>query len=125
MGVLNELGLAGGEAGLMLIEPPDSVLAEAGQMKPRPSIASSLQVAEPAARIAWWAERSMLTPALLSRLHWMISTAGGEGWIVFEPADEAELSCAGVRAAIEGSPLAALGETVLTTGDIAIRVGPA
>jgi len=123
MGMLEELGLVGGEAGLMLIDPPDSVLVEAGRMKPRPSIASALQVAEPAARMAWWTERRLLTDGLLSRLHWMLSVASGEAWIVVVPEDEG-VTMLEVRAAVDGSQLVLLGEMTLAAGDLAVRVGP-
>ena len=68
----------------MLIDPPDGVLAEASAVKPRPTIASSLQVAEPATRIAWWPDLAALSTPLLSRLAWMIGAASGTGWIVLD-----------------------------------------
>ena len=106
-----------------MIDPPDSVLMEAGRMKPRPSIASALQVAKPTARMAWWAEQRMLTEGLLSRLHWMLSVSTGEAWIVVD-GEVAAVSGAGARAAVEESRLAFLEEIRLTSGECAIRVGP-
>lgn len=88
MGVLGELGLTAAATRVMLIDPPDSALAEAGRLSPRPTIASTLQVAEPAAQVAWWPERRLLEPATLSRLRWLLQNAGGEAWLIVDPGDE-------------------------------------
>ena len=99
MGTLAALGLE--TAGpLMLIAPPDSVLAEAGRLKPRPAVASSIMTAEPTARIAWWPDLRTLAPATLGRLRWMIEAAGAEAWLVLDhseglPSAEEAIALAG------------------------------
>src|SRR5688572_5226897 len=98
MNLLASLGLSAAEGPLMLIAPPDSVLQEAGRMKPRPSIASTLQVAEPTARIVWWPEQRHLTPATLSRFAWMLSAADGMGWLIAE--SDGDVTEADIRAAL-------------------------
>lgn len=108
----------------MLISPPDSVLAEAGRMSPRPSIASTLQVGEPTQRIAWWVERRLLNPGSLSRFNWMLETAGGHGWLIFDPEDEG-LSLDDVHQALAPTNLRWEAEFRLPSGDIAVPVAPA
>ena len=73
--LLAALGFDVGEDRTLLIDPPDEVLAEAGRMDPRPKVSSSLQVAAPAGRIAWWPRGDDLEVATLSRLAWMLSAA--------------------------------------------------
>lgn len=119
---LAELGLNADDGPIMLIAPPDDVLAEAGRMKPRPSVASTLQVAEPTRRIAWWAERRLLNPGSLSRLRWMIPIAGGEAWLIFDPADDEPLTVEEVRASLRDTGLAVGDERTLSSGDIALRL---
>ncbi len=97
---LADLGLSTADGALMLFAPPDSVLAEAGRMKPRPSIASSLNVGEPCRRIAWWPEQGTLTPGNVSRLRWMVEAAEGRAWLVFDPDDEDAPAAQAVRDAI-------------------------
>jgi hypothetical protein len=122
--VLAELGLAPtAESRVTLVAPPDAVLAEAGRMKPRPGIASTLQVAQPAPRIAWWVERSLLTPAVLGRLHWMLQAADGDGWLVLDPEDEG-LMLDELRDAVAQTPLRTGEERQLSNGDIALQVLP-
>jgi hypothetical protein len=106
----------------MLISPPDSVLAEAGAMKPRPSIASTLAVAEPTLRIAWWPERRHLIPGTLSRLRWMVETAGGRAWLIFDPTDDDALTVDEVRTAAEAAGFSAAREVPLDPGDIALEL---
>jgi hypothetical protein len=89
MTLLADLGV--GDGGLMLVSPPDSVLAEAGRRSPRPSFASSIMTAEPTGQIAWWPEGSTFTPVALSRLRWMLETASGRGWIVADPSEDVPL----------------------------------
>lgn len=47
MGALADLGLSTSDGPIMLVSAPDSVLAEASRMKPRPAFASSILTAEP------------------------------------------------------------------------------
>jgi hypothetical protein len=123
MGVLQELGFhRDDEARGMLIEPPDHVLAEAGAIKPRPTVASSLMTAEPAVRIAWWPERDRLDQASISRLHWMVSAAQGEAWLVFDPEDEDSFTGDELRQAIQQSNFAPQQELQLSTGERALHV---
>jgi len=119
---LAELGLNTADGPIMLISPPDDVLAEAGRMKPRPSVASTLQVAEPTQRIAWWADRRLLNPGSLSRLRWMIAIARGEAWLLFDPAEDEPLSINEVRASLQDTGLTASGDRTLASGDIALRL---
>jgi hypothetical protein len=119
---LAELGLNTADGPIMLISPPDDVLAEAGRMKPRPSVASTLQVAEPTARMAWWAERRLLNPGSLSRFRWMLSAASGEAWLLFDPHEEDALSAAEVRSSLEETGLSATEERTLGSGDVALRL---
>jgi len=108
----------------MLINAPDSVLAAAAAMKPRPSFASTLQVSEPTPRIAWWTERRLLDPATLSRLHWMVQSAAGEAWLIFDPTDDESLTTAEVRTALNASPFEVLDEIALGDGEVSLHVAP-
>lgn len=120
MGVLSELGFGRDEQRAMLIDPPDHVLAEAGGLKPRPSIATSLMTAEPAVRIAWWPAPGRMDAASVSRLHWMVNVADGEGWVVYDPEDGDCASAEEIRAAIGESAFVAGDEVVLGTGERAL-----
>ena len=124
MTTLSTLGLDSSSTRLMLVSAPDSVLAEAGAMKPRPSFASTLQVAEPTARMAWWPERRLLDAATVSRFAWMLRTASGEGWIIVDPAEEEALGEDDVREALTGTDLLAGESRPLATGEIALHVTP-
>ena len=125
MSVLAALGLGAGGVRAMLIDPPDEVLAEAGRLEPRPTIASSLQVAEPALQIAWWPQRDDLSAASLSRLAWMLSAAEGvEGWLVSD-GDEESPGRDVLLAALDGSSLRAQEEKALEDGGFALRLAPA
>ena len=122
MSVLATLGVGAGGVRAMLIDPPDDVLAEAGRLEPRPTVASSLQVAEPALQIAWWPQQEELTPEAISRLAWMLSVVeGAEGWLVSE-GDEESPSGEELRAAVEGSALRMEGATALEDGGVGLRV---
>lgn len=125
MSTLDALGFAEGEGRTMLISPPDAVLAEASQLSPRPSIASTLQVGEPTQRIAWWLERRFLSPALLSRFYWMLQSAGGTGWLIFDPAEDEPLTVAELREALAPTELMPGVSIDLPNGDIALSVAPA
>ncbi len=113
MSLLNDLGVGDGAGSLLLASAPDALLAEAGRLKPRPTFASGLMTAEPADRIAWWPDGRTLNAGTLSRLRWMLASAGGEGWLVFDAEDqpparepfETLLAAAGL-ALIEDRPLA-------------------
>lgn len=124
MGVLAELGFADGESRGLLIDPPDHVLAEAGALSPRPTIASSLQTAEPAARIAWWPGESRLDPGAVSRLHWMVQVARGEAFVVFDLEDVANAGEARIREAVAESQFRDAGDLQLQSGETAIRLLP-
>ncbi len=122
MSVLAALGVGASGVRAMLIDPPDEVLGEAGRLDPRPTVASSLQVAEPALQIAWWPRAEDLTPESLSRLAWMLSVVeGAEGWLVSD-GDEESPSGEELGAAVEGSALRVEGEPALEDGGIALRV---
>ena len=123
MSVLAALGLGADGVRAMLIDPPDEVLGEAGRLEPRPTVASSLQVAEPALQIAWWLQAEDLTPEALSRLAWMLSVVeGAEGWLVSD-GDEESPSREEVLGAVGESALRVEGETALDDGGFAVRVG--
>ena len=123
MSVLATLGLGADGVRGMLIDPPDGVLGEAGRLEPRPTVASSLQVAEPALQIAWWPQAEDLTPEALSRLAWMLSVVeGSEGWLVSD-GDEESPPREEVLAAVGESALRVEGETALDDGGFAVRVG--
>jgi hypothetical protein len=122
MAALAELGLDTAGEALMLVGAPDDVVAEAGSLKPRPSLASTIQVAEPTPRLAWWPERRLLAPGSLSHLRWMLQAARGRAWLVFDPADEEALTVAEVRAALHEAALHVTDERQLTSGDVALAV---
>ena len=122
MSVLAALGLGADGVRAMLIDPPDDVFAEAGRLEPRPTVASSLQVAEPALQIAWWPQREELTAESVSKLAWMLSVVeGSEGWLVSD-GDEESPTREELRAAVEGSSLAVLGEAELDGGGLGLRL---
>ncbi len=85
-GILHELGLDRGEDRLLLIEPPDAVLAEAGGISPRPAVASSVHTARPARRIVWWPEPETFEPGALARLRWLAAASGAVLWVVADAA---------------------------------------
>ncbi len=121
MTTLSELALA---PPLMLIAPPDAVLAEAGRMHPRPSTASTIQTAEPTATIAWWTEERFLAAAPMSRLRWLLESSGGRAWLLFDPEDEG-LTIERVREAVSGAGLTAGESVALASGETGLLVqGP-
>jgi hypothetical protein len=122
MSLLAELGLDV-QAGLMLVSPPDHVLAEAGLLSPRPAVAPSLRHAEPSRCIAWWPERGELLPESLSRLHWMVSIGQGHAWLVAD-ADDDGITADDLRGALAGTDLAIGEERRLESGGIALRCIP-
>ncbi|MDZ7727625.1 MAG: hypothetical protein U5Q44_05170 [Dehalococcoidia bacterium] len=120
MGVLQELGFATDDQRGLLIDPPDHVLAEAASLKPRPSVVSNLQTAEPATRIAWWPDEGRLAPGYVSRLHWMVSLAHGEAWAVYDPGDEDSVDRGVLDEALEASQFTVGEARQLSTGEIAL-----
>jgi hypothetical protein len=118
MGTLTELGLISEK--LMLVSPPDDVLAEAGRMNPRPATASTIQTAEPTPWIAWWLEQRFLDPAPLSRLKWILESGNGQAWLIFDPVEEG-LTSDLVRARLGAVGLTSPSEQRLASGEIAIR----
>lgn len=123
MGTLAELQLSTDDAPIMLIAPSDEALAEAAAMRPRPSVASSLLVAEPTARIVWWAARDDLTPGDIERFRWMVTAVqGAEAWVVLDPEDTPPITASEFGALLDGSGLRADGERTLASGETAVRV---
>ncbi len=122
MTTLAELDLAT-PGPLLLVAPPDAVLAEAGRMQPRPSTASTIQTAEPSARMVWWTEQRFLAPGPLSRLRWMLEAANGDAWVIFDPADEG-LTSEFVAAALATAGLGPTETRALSTGEFALNVRP-
>ena len=122
MNVLATLGVGADGVRAMLIDPPDEVLGEAGSLDPRPTVASSLQVAEPALQIAWWPGREELGPESLSKLAWMLSVVeGAVGWLVSD-GDEESPTREEVVAAVGESALRLEGESALDGGGFAVRL---
>ena len=122
MSVLAALGLGADGVRAMLIDPPDDVLGEAGRLDPRPTVASSLQVAEPALQIAWWPQRDELTAEGISKLAWMLSVVeGAEGWLVSD-GDEESPSREELLAAVTESALRVERETALDEDGFAVRL---
>ncbi len=125
MKVLAALGAGADGSRAMLIDPPDDALTEAGALSPRPTVASSLQVAEPAPHIVWWPQRDELTAENLSRLAWMLSAAGGgKGWLVSDGDGESPSGDA-LREAAAASALRFEDEVPLEDGGVALRLTPA
>jgi hypothetical protein len=122
MGALTDLGLDTTDGAVMCVAAPDSVLAEAGAMKPRPSFASTLLTAEPTARLAWWPERRYLEPQTLSRLKWLIETARGQAWLILDEAEEESPSEAELRAALAKARLSAGPGRAIGGGELAVSV---
>lgn len=125
MGALADLGLSTADGPIMLVSPPDSVLAEASRMKPRPAFASTILTAEPTSRILWWPERAHLDPAVLSRLAWMISVARGEAWLILDPAEPESPAAAEILPLLPRAALELIAERPLGRGEIALHVRPA
>ncbi len=125
MGALADLGLSTADGPIMLVSPPDSVLAEASRMKPRPAFASTILTAEPTPRIVWWPERAHLDAALLSRLAWMTSVARGEAWLILDPAEPESPSPAELHPLLPQAALELIAEQPIGRGEVALRVRPA
>ncbi|PFG73667.1 hypothetical protein [Tepidiforma thermophila] len=124
MGALADLGLSTSDGPIMLVSAPDSVLAEASRMKPRPAFASSILTAEPTPRILWWPERAQLEPGLLSRLAWMTSVARGEAWLILDPAEPESPAPSELEPLLPAASLALVEQRPIGRGEIALRVRP-
>jgi len=122
MGALTDLGLTTDDGSIMVISAPDSVLAEAGAMKPRPSFASTLLTAEPASRIVWWPEKRHLDGGTLRRLGWMVGPGSGVAWLVIDPAEEESPGGDELRAALLAVGMAVAEERAIGRGEVALRV---
>lgn len=122
VGALTDLGLTTEDGSIMVISAPDSVLAEAGAMKPRPSFASTLLTAEPATRIVWWPERRHLEAGTLRRLAWMVESAAAVAWLILDPAEEESPAPGDLRIALGPAGLGVAEERAIGRGEIAIRI---
>lgn len=125
MGALTDLGLTTADGSIMVISAPDSVLAEAGVMKPRPSFASTLLTAEPAARIVWWPEKGHMEAGTLRRLAWLVEAGGGSAWLILDPGEEESPGAAELRAALAGAGMSIAEERAIGRGEVAFRVARA
>jgi hypothetical protein len=122
MGALADLGLDTTDGAILLISAPDSVLAEAGAMKPRPAFVSNLLTAHPAPRIVWWPERQHMDAGTMRRLAWMVSNAPGEAWLIIDPAEEESPAAEDVRTALAETDLEFVEEQQIGRGEVALRV---
>lgn len=122
MSVLDELGIDTAATPALLVNAPDAALAAAGARKPRPSFASSIMTAEPAANILWWPERAQLTQGTLSRFRWMLEAGNGAGWLLYDPEDTDTVTGEEIVAAIQAIGLRPGGQMPLISGDIALNV---
>ena len=120
MGTLRDL-LGEAPGAVLLVSPPDTALAEAATLKPRPSIASGMRTAEPATTIIWWPEADALTPSALNRLRWMLENGEGIGWIVLDP-DEGLPPVAEVAPSLIEAGLRLQDERALPSGETAVEV---
>lgn len=122
MGALSDLGLTTSDGPIMVVAAPDSVLAEAGAMKPRPSFASTLVTAKPTARLVWWPERRHLEAQTLGRLRWLLEVSGGGVWLVLDESEEESPSEIELRAILEAVGLRAGASVALGRGEVAVPV---
>ncbi len=122
MGALTDLGLTTDDGSIMVISAPDSVLAEAGAMKPRPSFASTLLTAEPAARIVWWPEKRHMGGGTLQRLAWMVESSSAVAWLVIDPAEEESPGRDELHTALAAVGMAVEEERSIGRGEVAFRV---
>jgi hypothetical protein len=108
----------------MCVSAPDSVLAEAGAMRPRPSFASSLLTAEPTARLLWWPERAELSGQMLTRLKWLLEVSRGEAWLMLDDSDEESLSATELAQLFEETGIAVGPAVRLESHELAHRITP-
>jgi hypothetical protein len=123
MGVLAQLGLDRAEGSVLLVDPPAEVAAEAGGLTPRPGVASSIQVARPAAHIAWWPTADQLSAATISRLGWLASAGGGDAWVVVSTDDQDAPDTSSVREAMVRAGWSVGEERALSSGELAVQLG--
>lgn len=122
MGALADLALNTADGAIMCVSAPDSVLAEAGAMSPRPSFASTLVTAEPTARLVWWPERQHLEPPTFSRLRWLLETSRGPGWLVLDEGEEESPSESELLPLLEGAGVQVIGSKPIGRGEVAVEV---
>ncbi len=126
MGALTDLGITSADAPILCIAAPDSVLAEAGAMRPRPTFAPSVFTARPAARIVWWPDLHEFEAHALRRLHWLVEIAGtNDAWLILDPADPSSPPEDSARLALNGAGLAAGPSRIIGRGEIALPVAVA
>ena len=121
MGALADLGLNTSDGAIMCVSAPDSVLAEAGAMSPRPSFASTLLTAEPTARLVWWPERQHLAAHTFERLRWLLEMSGGSAWLVLDEREEESPAEAELRPLLEATGLGVVGVEAIGRGEVAVR----
>jgi hypothetical protein len=124
MGALADLGLSTDAGPIMLVSAPDSVLAEASRMKPRPAFASTILTAEPTPRILWWPERAHLEAGVLSRLAWMTSVARGEAWLILDPSEPESPAVDELTPLLASASLTLVEQRPIGRGEIALHVRP-
>jgi hypothetical protein len=123
MGALTDLNLNTRDGAIMCVAAPDSVLAEAAAMKPRPSFASTLLTAEPTARLLWWPELQHLEQQTLTRLKWLIETAAGEAWLILDSAEPESPKESATTESLAEVGLNVATSTRLGRNEIALSIG--
>jgi hypothetical protein len=123
MGALTDLNLNTSDGAIMCVAAPDSVLAEAAAMKPRPSFASTLLTAEPTARLLWWPELQHLEQQTFTRLKWLIETAAGEAWLILDSAEPESPEESATTESLAEVGLKAATSTRLGRNEIALSIG--
>jgi hypothetical protein len=122
MGALTDLGLTTDDGSIMVISAPDSVLAEAGAMRPRPSFASTLLTAEPASRIVWWPEKRHMDAGTLRRLAWLVEAEDATAWLILDPGEEESPGDGELRDALASAGMIVAEERAIGRGEVAFRV---
>lgn len=124
MGALADLGLSTADGAIMCVSAPDSVLAEAGAMSPRPSFASTLLTAEPTARLVWWPERQHLTTQTFERLRWLLEMSQGVAWLVLDAGEDESPAEADLRPLLDAAGLRVATVEAIGRREVAVRLGP-